>query len=76
MTILKRLLNWKEEPSNVFILAIPLAVMGAFSALMFAILQWAENSDPWYFVILLAGIALFTIPAVQLTKRIKALRQG
>ena len=59
---LSNIFNWKKHPSNVFLIALPLLAMGAFSAFSVAYLSYMEEGDYWYAIILLVFLIFAYLP--------------
>lgn len=76
MKILSKLFNGKSNPENVFILAIPLSVMGFLCVGFIAFLQWKINGDYWYTVIAIAGLLLLGFAGYPLLKKINKLHNS
>jgi hypothetical protein len=58
---LNYLFNWKKNPASVFVLAVPLVIIGFGLMFIMAILQMKLHSDPWYLVIFACGIGLLML---------------
>jgi hypothetical protein len=58
---LDHVLNWKKNPSSVFLIAVPLAVLGFGLMFTLAIVYAVANNDPWYLVIFAFGMGLFCL---------------
>ncbi len=52
------LFNWKKNPSSVFLIAAPLAIIGFGLLFLNAMIHFVKNNDPWYLVIFAFGIFL------------------
>ncbi|MND11791.1 hypothetical protein D3C87_703220 [compost metagenome] len=70
--------GWDKNPASVFILAIPLALLGFSLCGAVAYLHYRLNGDMVYFWILVAGLALLGIglyPAWRMHKNLVRMRQ-
>jgi len=74
-TTLSKLFNWKDNPSSVFFIALPLAALGFLCIFMTAFLQWKINGDYWYAIITFIGCTLAYITITPLAKRIINLKK-
>lgn len=61
MNSLSFIFNWRKNPSSVFILVIPLFLLGMTLMAVLAVLQMKLNQDPVYLYIFLGGIVLLAL---------------
>ena len=73
---MNRLFNWKRHPASVFFLAGPLALLCFGAVFARAILELAHNGDPWYLVIVAAGLALLVLGLWPIRHRLKECLNG
>ena len=67
------LFNWKEHPSSVFLFAVPIALIGFILLGMVAYLHWELDGDPWYAVIVAAGLLLLAVGIWPVRKQLRHL---
>lgn len=67
----ERLWNWKKYPSAVFLIAIPLAIIGLGSMFLLALLKLIHDGNPWFMVIFAAvgGLGAVTVASIIRTHR-------
>lgn len=75
---ISRVFNWKQHPSGVFFLAIPLALTGFGSLGLLAWLQWTQRGDAVYALMLAIGLVVLGVallPAWRMHKLSKRFEQ-
>lgn len=71
-----RLFGWRENPSSVFWLVVPLASLGVMITFLQAYAMWRLFGDYWFFVIWTVGVVIGGVvlyPMYQTAKRIDVL---
>lgn len=69
MRAIKEVLNWKKHPANVFLLALPLAVLGFALLSLKAYLHYRLAGDWVYALIYLTGVVVFVIALLPLWRQ-------
>lgn len=63
-SFLAKIFDWNRHPAGVFVLVIPLALIGFSSLAMAAWLHWTLEGDPAYAIILALGLVLMSVALV------------
>lgn len=80
-SFLAKIFDWNRHPAGVFVLVIPLALIGFSSLAMAAWLHWTLEGNPAYAIILAIGLALMGVALVpvwrmhQTSQKLAALAQ-
>ncbi len=62
--LLSKVFNWKKHPAGVFVLALPLALIGFFSLALKAWLHWKLQGDAVYALMLAVGLLVLAVALI------------